>query len=97
MYAFMPEWRYSMSRRMTVVFHSDDLYTDLKVEAVRRRVSASEIISEAVTEWLEIRQDAGLLPKIEEARAEYKDKGGRPWKKVREEMIQTVDKKKGKR
>ncbi len=86
-----------MSRRMTVVFHNDDLYTDLKVAAVRGRTSASDIIAQAVTEWLESREDAGLQPKIEEARAEYGAKGGRPWKKVHEEMNQTVDKKKGKR
>jgi hypothetical protein len=30
-----------MSRRMTVVFHDDELYTELKVAAVRHRVTAS--------------------------------------------------------
>jgi predicted DNA-binding protein len=47
---------------MTVVFHDDELYTDLKVAAVRRRRTASEIITEAVTEWLESREDAALAP-----------------------------------
>lgn len=68
-----------MSRRMTVVFHDDDLYTNLKVEAVRRRKPASDIVSEAVLEWLESREDAELLPVIDAARAEWKEKGGRPW------------------
>lgn len=70
-----------MSRRMTVVFHDEDLYTNLKVEAVRRRKPASDIVSEAVLEWLESREDAELLPVIDAARAEWKEKGGRPWKK----------------
>jgi len=73
-----------MTRRMTVVFHDDQLYTALKVEAVRRRLTASEIIAEAVTEWLESREDASLLPVIKAARAEYQEKGGRPWDEVRQ-------------
>jgi hypothetical protein len=38
---------------MTVVFHDEDLYRNLKVEAARREVAASAIISEAVRKWLE--------------------------------------------
>jgi hypothetical protein len=93
----MPVWRYLMSRRMTVVFHNDDLYTDLKVAAVRSRVTASEIIAEAVAEWLESREDAGLLPAIKDARAECRAKGSRPWDKVHKEMKQAIDKRNGKR
>ena len=84
-----------MSRRMTVVFHDDDLYTDLKVAAVRRRRTASEIIAEAVTEWLESREDAALLPVVKSARAEYQEKGGRPWAEVRQEVDQSVTRRKG--
>jgi len=84
-----------MSRRMTVVFHDDDLYTDLKVAAVRRRRTASEIIAEAVTEWLESREDAALLPVVKSARAEYQAKGGRPWPGVRQEVDQSVTRRKG--
>jgi hypothetical protein len=68
-----------MKRKMTVVFHDEDLYTELKVEAVRRHVAASAIIAEAVRELLENREDAELLPVIEAARTEWKEKGGRPW------------------
>ena len=53
---------------MTVVFHDEDLYTYLKVAAARRHMPASEIIADAVTEWLESREDAELLPAIEAAR-----------------------------
>jgi len=45
-----------MSRKMTVVFHNEDLYTYLKVEAARRHMPASEIIADAVSEWLESRE-----------------------------------------
>jgi hypothetical protein len=86
-----------MSRRMTVVFHDDELYTDLKVAAVRRRLTASEIITEAVTEWLESREDAALVPVIKAARAEYQEKGGRPWDEVRQEVNQSIARRNGKR
>jgi hypothetical protein len=38
----------NMSRKMTVVFHDEKLYTYLKVEAARRHTAASEIITDAV-------------------------------------------------
>lgn len=78
------------TRRMTVVFHSEDLYTNLKVEAARRHIPASEIITEAVQEWLESREDAELLPVIEAARAEWREKGGRPWNEVDKDLRKTV-------
>ncbi len=68
-----------MVRRMTVVFRDEELYTELKVESARRHRAASEIITEAVQEWLESREDAELLPAIEDAKAEWREKGGRPW------------------
>jgi len=76
-----------MSRKMTVVFHDEELYTHLKVEAARRHTAASEIIAEAVSEWLESREGAELLPTIEAACTEWKEKGGRPWSEVVEEAI----------
>ena len=86
-----------MSRRMTVVFHNDALYTELKVAAVRRRLTASEIIAEAVTEWLESREDAVLVPVIKAARIEYQAKGGRLWAEVRQEVNQAISKRNGKK
>ena len=79
-----------MSRRMTVVFHDEELYTYLKVEAARRHMPASNIIADAVREWLESREDAELLPVIETARAEWKEKGGRPWSEVEQELEEAV-------
>ena len=79
-----------MSRRMTVVFHDEELYTYLKVEAARRHMPASDIIADAVREWLESREDAELLPVIETARAEWKEKGGRPWFEAEQELEEAV-------
>jgi len=79
-----------MSRRMTVVFHDEELYTYLKVEAARRHMPASDIIADAVREWLESREDVELLPIIETARAEWKEKGGRPWSEVEQELKEAV-------
>ena len=79
-----------MSRRMTVVFHDEELYTYLKVEAARRHIAASEIITDAVRQWLQSSEDAELLPAIEAARTEWKEKGGRPWSEVEQEMEEAV-------
>ncbi len=79
-----------MSRKMTVVFHDEDLYTELKVEAARKHTAASDIIAEAVREWLERREDAELLPVIEAARNEWKEKGGRSWSEVERELDEAI-------
>ena len=79
-----------MSKRMTVVFHNEDLYTYLKVEAARRHRPASDIIAEAVREWLESREDAELLPVVEAARTEWQEKGGRPWNDAEQELEEAV-------
>ncbi|MBI3931183.1 MAG: hypothetical protein HY325_04085 [Chloroflexi bacterium] len=76
-----------MSRKMTVVFHDEGLYTSLKVEAARNHIPASAIISAAVREWLENREDAELLPLIESAHSEWQEKGGRPWPEIEREFI----------
>ena len=80
-----------MSRKMTVVFHDEDLYTYLKVEAARRHMPASEIIADAVSEWLESCEDAELLPTIEAAKNEWKEKGGRPWSEAEREIEESIN------
>jgi len=84
-----------MSRRMTVVFHDEELYTQLKIEAVRRHMAASNIIADAVSEWLESHEDADLLPAIESARSEWKEKGGRPWSKAERELDEAITRREG--
>ena len=80
---------------MTVVFHDEELYTQLKVEAVRRHMAASDIVADAVREWLENREDAELLPAIETARTEWKEKGGRPWSEAERELEESVNRREG--
>ena len=84
-----------MKRKMTLVFHDEDLYTQLKIEAVRRRTTASDIVADAVREWLESREDAELLPEIEAARTEWKEKGGRPWSEAERELEESVSHREG--
>ena len=84
-----------MKRKMTLVFHDEDLYTQLKIEAVRRRTTASDIVADAVREWLENREDAELVPAIEATRAEWKEKGGRPWSEAEREIEKSIDRREG--
>jgi len=84
-----------MSRKMTVVFHNEELYTYLKVEAARRHMPASEIIADAVSEWLESREDAELLPIIDSARTEWKEKGGRSWSEAEREIEESINHREG--
>ena len=79
-----------MSRKMTVVFHDEELYTYLKVEAARRHMAASEIITDAVREWLESREDVELLPAIDVARTEWQEKGGRAWDEAEHEVEEAI-------
>lgn len=80
-----------MTKKMTVVFHDEELYTELKIEAVKRHKPASEIITEAVKEWLESQESAELLPIVEAATKEWKEKGGRPWAEVEKEMEEAIE------
>ncbi len=84
-----------MKRKMTLVFHDEDLYTQLKIEAIKRRTTASDIVADAVREWLESREDAELLPEIEAARSEWKEKGGRPWSEAERELEESVSQREG--
>lgn len=84
-----------MKRKMTVVFHDEELYTQLKIEAVRRHTAASDIVAEAIREWLESREDAELLPAIEAGRTEWKEKGGRPWSEAERELEESLARREG--
>lgn len=84
-----------MKRKMTLVFHDEDLYIQLKIEAVKRRTTASDIVADAVREWLESREDAELVPAIEAARTEWKEKGSRPWSEAEREIEESIDRREG--
>jgi hypothetical protein len=81
-----------MSRKMTVVFHNEDLYTDLKVAAARRHMAASEIVAEAVQQWLDEKEDEELAALHKESMAEYRQKGGRSWEEVEKEWEEAIKK-----
>jgi len=83
-----------MTKRMTVVFHDENLYTHLKVEAAKRHKPASEIVAEAVGEWLENCEDIKLVPIIKTAQAEWEEKGGRPWDELEKELEDNINRKK---
>ena len=80
-----------MSKRMTVIFEDEALYTALKVEMSRRRRPAKDIVAEAVSEWLEARQDEELGADLEERRTEWQERGGRPWAAVERDMERAVN------
>jgi hypothetical protein len=65
-----------MSKRMTVIFEDEALYTALKVEAARTGRHAKDIVAEGVREWLEAREDEELKAGLEEARHEWERQGG---------------------
>ena len=65
-----------MSKRMTVVFEDEELYTALKVAAAQKGCYAKDIVAEAVSEWLEAREDEELRVGLEEARGEWERLGG---------------------
>ena len=75
-----------MSKRMTVVFKDENVYKHLKVEAAKRDINASEIVSEAVIEWIENREDVELAPLIKESQKEAKKKGTKIWNNVKEDL-----------
>lgn len=79
-----------MSRRMTVIFEDEGLYTALKVEAARKGRHAKDIVAEAVSQWLEAREDEELRAGLDERRAEWKEKGGRSWGAVERDMERAV-------
>lgn len=63
-------------KRMTVIFEDEALYTAVKVEATRRNKPLKELVPEILKEWLEEQEDIELLPAIEAARGEWREKGG---------------------
>ena len=64
-----------MSKRMTVVFEDEALYTALKVEAARMGRRAKDIVAEAVRHRPEAREDEELQAELEEARLELQHMG----------------------
>ena len=66
-----------MSKRMTVVFDDEGLYTALKVAAVRSGQHAKDIVAQAVRDWLQAREDEELQAGLAESRREWERDSGR--------------------
>lgn len=75
-----------MSKRMTVVFKDENIYTHLKVEAAKRNIHASDIVSEAIIEWMESQEDIELTPLIRESQKEAEKIGTKSWNKAKEDL-----------
>lgn len=75
-----------MSKRMTVVFRDENIYTHLKVEAAKRNINASDIVSEAIVEWIESHEDIELTPLIKESQKEIKKIGTKSWNEVKKSL-----------
>ena len=71
---------------MTVVFKDENVYKHLKVEAAKRDINASEIVSEAIVEWIENREDIELAPLIKESQEEVNKSGTKSWDRVKGEL-----------
>ena len=66
-----------MCKRLKVVFEDEGLYTALKVAAVRSGQHATDIVTQAVREWLLAREDEELQNGLAESRRRWKRDGGR--------------------
>ena len=62
-------------KKLTVMLDAE-LHTTAKVAAARLNSSLKEIVAEALNEWLELQEDLELAPLVDEAMAEYREKGG---------------------
>ena len=72
-------------KKLTVVL-DDDLYRAVKVEAARHEQTVRDLVSAALTEWLEILEDQELGKLADEAMVEYEARGGIPLDEVFPEL-----------
>ena len=63
-------------KHVTVLFEDEELYAAMEEEAARRQLPLQTVITEALREWLESQEDAELLPAVDAALAEWREKGG---------------------
>lgn len=75
-----------MGKRMTVVFKNENVYTHLKVEAAKRNINASDIVSEAVVEWIESQEDLELAPLIKNSQKEVTSSSVKSWKELKSNL-----------
>jgi hypothetical protein len=61
--------------RITITLEDERLSAAVQEEAERRQTTPSDLVTQAVGEWLESQEDAELLLTIEAARQGWKEKG----------------------
>jgi hypothetical protein len=61
---------------MTIVFDDEEMYVALKAQAARQGRPAKDVVAEAMQEWLERKEDEALRQELDEARKEWREKGG---------------------
>lgn len=66
-----------MAKRMTVVFEDERLYAALRAEAARKGRPATDVVVQAIREWLDAKADDPLRADLEAARQEWERDGGR--------------------
>ncbi len=71
-------------KKMTVVFRDEELYHALKVQAAAEGHTLGSAVIEAVTQWLEAKEDFADAASAQEAMREQGENV--PWEKVREEI-----------
>lgn len=71
----MAGW-YGARMKVTIAFRDDALYRAIRVRAVEDARQVRDIVEEALTAWLEAREDAEDASASKEALGEYEQAGG---------------------
>jgi hypothetical protein len=75
-----------MSRRMTIVFDDEELYTALKVEAAKTHRPAKDLVADALALLFESTREEHDTILMRARMKEYARRGGAPVEKILEEL-----------
>lgn len=75
-----------MSRRMTIVFDDEELYTSLKVEAAKCHRPAKDLVADALTILFEATPEERETVLMRARMKGYARRGGTPVEKILEEL-----------
>jgi hypothetical protein len=75
-----------MSRRMTIVFDDEELYTALKVEAARSHRPAKDLVADALALLFESTREEHDTILMRAPMKEYARQGGAPVERILEEL-----------
>jgi hypothetical protein len=75
-----------MSRRMTIVFDDEEMYTRLKVESARSHRPAKDLVAEALTLLFECTPDEQQTIMMRARMKGYARDGGVPVEKILQEL-----------